>query len=164
MLRDPGIQTVLRRFLGSQLKALHLQMSAVTRPPQGSSSAAALAAAIVPRAIVFPCEDATTKLALQLCQVSLTYDARIQTIDAMLLRVQLPLMMLYGATAKDEVAAQQQQTLADAITADKKVSVSITATANGIVGKITEACPEAMNDQLKSLLFEVTAAFLSSKT
>lgn len=79
MLRDPLIQVLLKNFLSSRLKILH-EKSKLNK---------------INKTLTLPYEDIMVKMALQLCQLSLIVEPCLYCIDESLLRIDLPLLLLY---------------------------------------------------------------------
>lgn len=103
LLRDPAVQGLLRRLLALRLSQF---ISFIVRDAPSSASAAKPAplSSLPTR----PADDPVLKLVMQLCQLPMDYSDAIPRLDAMLLRVQLPLLLAAVVERKRETDKEKK--------------------------------------------------------
>ena len=101
ILRDPAVQQLLLKFLASRLSdMLKSKNASLTLPRKGmggvggSGVQVGLLGAVMGKKILYPNDDIVCKLALQLCQLSMSNEYELQTLDQSLLRCEIPMVML----------------------------------------------------------------------
>ena len=101
ILRDPAVQQLLLKFLASRLSDMLKSKNASMALPRksmggmvGSGVQVGLLGAVMGKKILYPNDDIVCKLALQLCQLSMSNEHELQTLDQSLLRCEIPMVML----------------------------------------------------------------------
>jgi hypothetical protein len=101
ILRDPAVQVLLLKFLASRLSDMLKSKNAAMIQPRknmggigGSGLQVGLLGAVMGKKILYPNDDVVCKLALQLCQLSMSNEHELQALDQSLLRCEIPMIML----------------------------------------------------------------------
>lgn len=101
ILRDPAVQVLLLKFLASRLSDMLKSKNAALIQPRknmggigGSGVQVGLLGAVMGKKILYPNDDVVCKLALQLCQLSMSNGHELQALDQSLLRCEIPMIML----------------------------------------------------------------------
>ena len=101
ILRDPAVQVLLLKFLASRLSDMLKSKNAALIQPRknmggigGSGVQVGLLGAVMGKKILYPNDDVVCKLALQLCQLSMSNEHELQALDQSLLRCEIPMIML----------------------------------------------------------------------
>ena len=101
ILRDPAVQVLLLKFLASRLSDMLKSKNAAMIQPRkgmggigGSGVQVGLLGAVMGKKILYPNDDVVCKLALQLCQLSMSNEHELQALDQSLLRCEIPMIML----------------------------------------------------------------------
>jgi hypothetical protein len=101
ILRDPAVQVLLFKFLASRLSDMLKSKNAALIQPRknmggigGSGVQVGLLGAVMGKKLLYPNDDVVCKLALQLCQLSMSNEHELQALDQSLLRCEIPMIML----------------------------------------------------------------------
>jgi hypothetical protein len=101
ILRDPAVQGLLLKFLARRLSDMLKSKNAALIQPRknmggigGGGVQVGLLGAVMGKKILYPNDDVVCKLALQLCQLSMSNEHELQALDQSLLRCEIPMIML----------------------------------------------------------------------